>query len=108
MEFPECNIFWNVKFAVYSWNTKILSVLYVYTNFKKNQFAIMIYSMALFLSTGSPFHPKVVDPNKVVVVGGWQQILDTKDRVNLVVGEPKRLIFDVSQAGPGMLFNIFY
>ena len=52
---------------------------------------------------GSPFHPKVVDPNKVVVVGGWQQILDTKDRVNLVVGEPKRLIFDVSQAGPGNL-----
>lgn len=72
--------------------------------FFKNQFAIMIYSMTLFLSTGSPFHPKVVDPNKVVVVGGWQQILDTKDRVNLVVGEPKRLIFDVSQAGPGMLF----
>ena len=62
----------------------------------------------MFLSTGSPFHHKVVDPNKVVVVGGWQQILDTKDRVNLVVGEPKRLIFDVSQAGPGRLFNIFY
>lgn len=52
---------------------------------------------------GSPFHPKVVDPNKVVVLGGWQQILDSKDRVHLVVGEPKRIVFDVSQAGPGSL-----
>lgn len=52
---------------------------------------------------GSPFHPKVVDPHKVVVVGGWQQILDSKDRINLVVGEPKHIAFDISQAGPGHL-----
>ncbi|VDI20904.1 filamin [Mytilus galloprovincialis] len=52
---------------------------------------------------GSPFHPKVVNPHKVEVVGGWQQILDNKDRVHLVVGEPKHIAFDISEAGPGHL-----
>lgn len=47
----------------------------------------------------------MVDPNKVVVVGGWQQVLDSKDRVHLVVGEPKQILFDVSQAGPGKSMN---
>jgi hypothetical protein len=51
--------------------------------------------------TGSPFHPKVIDPRKVRISGGWAQYMDGNERVALVVGEEKRLVFDVSQAGPG-------
>ncbi|XP_069103436.1 filamin-B-like isoform X3 [Argopecten irradians] len=52
---------------------------------------------------GSPFHPKVVDPRKVKIYGGWQQLMDSQERVKLIVGEEKRLVFDVSQAGPGIM-----
>ncbi|XP_061194598.1 filamin-A-like isoform X4 [Saccostrea echinata] len=52
---------------------------------------------------GSPFHPKVFDPRKVRISGGWAQYMDGNERVGLVVGEEKRLVFDVSQAGPGSL-----
>ncbi|XP_056004558.1 filamin-A-like isoform X3 [Ostrea edulis] len=52
---------------------------------------------------GSPFHPKVIDPRKVRISGGWAQYMDGNERVALVVGEEKRLVFDVSQAGPGSL-----
>lgn len=51
--------------------------------------------------SGSPFHPKVIDPRKVRISGGWAQYMDGNERVGLVVGEEKRLVFDVSQAGPG-------
>ncbi|XP_065926036.1 filamin-A isoform X4 [Magallana gigas] len=52
---------------------------------------------------GSPFHPKVIDARKVRISGGWAQYMDGNERVGLVVGEEKRLVFDVSQAGPGTL-----
>ncbi|XP_062567858.1 filamin-A-like isoform X3 [Saccostrea cucullata] len=52
---------------------------------------------------GSPFHPKVFDPRKVRISGGWAQYMDGNERVGLVVGEEKRLVFDISQAGPGSL-----
>ncbi|GAU89920.1 hypothetical protein RvY_02412-2 [Ramazzottius varieornatus] len=52
---------------------------------------------------GSPFHPKVFDPTKVRVVGGWPAHLDEKDRIRMRVGEEKKLVFDVSEAGPGKL-----
>ncbi|XP_021372144.1 filamin-B-like isoform X3 [Mizuhopecten yessoensis] len=52
---------------------------------------------------GSPFHPKIVDPRKVKIYGGWQTLMDSQERVKLIVGEEKRLVFDVSQAGPGIL-----
>ncbi|XP_060073080.1 filamin-C-like [Ylistrum balloti] len=52
---------------------------------------------------GSPFHPKIVDPRKVKIYGGWQHLMDSQERVKLVVGEEKRLVFDVSQAGPGIM-----
>ena len=51
--------------------------------------------------SGSPFHPKVIDPRKVQISGGWAQYMDGNERVGLVVGEEKRLVFEVSQAGPG-------
>ncbi|XP_055869094.1 filamin-A-like isoform X2 [Biomphalaria glabrata] len=50
---------------------------------------------------GSPFHPKVVDPRKVKVVGGWHHYMDGQDRIHLVVGEEKKIPFDISEAGPG-------
>ena len=55
----------------------------------------------MFSSTGSPFHPKVVDARKVRVVGGWQHYMDGNERVSLVVGEEKEIPFDTSDAGPG-------
>ncbi|KAL8594779.1 hypothetical protein ACOMHN_047497 [Nucella lapillus] len=53
--------------------------------------------------SGSPYHPKVVCGRKVAVVGGWQHYMDNRERVHLVVGQEKRLPFDVSQAGPGKM-----
>ncbi|XP_050389012.1 filamin-B isoform X3 [Patella vulgata] len=52
---------------------------------------------------GSPFHPKIVDARKVRVVGGWQHYMDPQERVQLTVGEEKRIPFDTSDAGPGQL-----
>ncbi|KAK3094337.1 hypothetical protein FSP39_000435 [Pinctada imbricata] len=52
---------------------------------------------------GSPYHPKVLDARKIKISGGWGQYMDASERVALVVGEEKKLIFDVSQAGPGSL-----
>lgn len=60
----------------------------------------LIVTMGDYFS-GSPFHPKVIDPRKVRISGGWAQYMDGNERVGLVVGEEKRLVFDVSQAGPG-------
>lgn len=60
----------------------------------------LILTMGDYFS-GSPFHPKVIDARKVRISGGWAQYMDGNERVGLVVGEEKRLVFDVSQAGPG-------
>ena len=54
------------------------------------------------LVTGSPFHPRIVDPRKVIGHGDWQTNLDTEQRINLKVGEMKRMLFDVTEAGPGI------
>ena len=51
---------------------------------------------------GSPYHAKVVCARKVLVVGGWQHYMDSKERVSLIVNEEKQIPFDVSQAGPGV------
>ncbi|XP_014668912.1 PREDICTED: filamin-B-like [Priapulus caudatus] len=51
--------------------------------------------------TGSPYHPKVTDPRRVKVVGGWHSIMDANNRLYLKVGEEKRIQFDITEAGPG-------
>ncbi|OQV23311.1 Filamin-B [Hypsibius exemplaris] len=51
----------------------------------------------------SPYHPKVFDPTKVRVVGGWPAHLDDKDRIKMRVGDEKKLLFDIGEAGPGKL-----
>lgn len=43
------------------------------------------------------------DPTKVRVVGGWPAHLDDKDRIKMRVGDEKKLLFDVAEAGPGKL-----
>lgn len=52
---------------------------------------------------GSPFHPKIVDPARVRLIGGWSSLLDSEGRLELTPREEKRLAFDVSEAGPGRL-----
>ncbi|KAG7158756.1 Filamin-A-like 5 [Homarus americanus] len=52
---------------------------------------------------GSPFHPKIVDPARVRLIGGWSSLQDGEGRLELIPREEKRLAFDVSEAGPGRL-----
>ncbi|KAL3847647.1 hypothetical protein ACJMK2_018549 [Sinanodonta woodiana] len=52
---------------------------------------------------GSPYHPRIVDPTKVKIIGGWNQFYDANERISLTVGEVKVLPFDTSEAGPGKL-----
>ena len=52
---------------------------------------------------GSPFHPKIVDPSKVRLIGGWSSLQESDGRLDLTPKEEKRLTFDISEAGPGKL-----
>ncbi|XP_076311299.1 filamin-B-like isoform X3 [Tachypleus tridentatus] len=53
--------------------------------------------------TGSPFHPRVVNPRKVRVIGGWENLVDDENHIVLNCGEQKKITFDTSDAGPGKL-----
>lgn len=52
---------------------------------------------------GSPFHPKVADPQKVRAIGGWDSLMDDEGRIPLTVGQEKKISVDVGDAGPGKL-----
>lgn len=52
---------------------------------------------------GSPFISYVVNPEKVKIVGGWQSILNSENKINLKLNEEKSINFDVTDAGPGTL-----
>ena len=52
---------------------------------------------------GSPFHPKVVNPRKVRVIGGWESICDNTNKLLLTVNDEKTIQFDTAGAGPGKL-----
>jgi filamin len=52
---------------------------------------------------GSPYHPSVINPEKLVVLGGWLSLYGNSDKINLNLCEPKVLEFDSCQAGPGQL-----
>ncbi|XP_023244649.1 filamin-B-like [Centruroides sculpturatus] len=52
---------------------------------------------------GSPFHPRIVNPQKVRIIGGWESLMDEQHRIALTIGEEKRIPFDVGDAGPGKL-----
>ncbi|XP_022254060.1 filamin-B-like isoform X2 [Limulus polyphemus] len=51
----------------------------------------------------SPYHPRVVDPQKVRAIGGWETLLDEDGRISLIAGEEKKIPFDATDAGPGIL-----
>jgi len=57
---------------------------------------------------GSPYHPKVVDPTKIRVSGGWGSLMDNQERIPLQVGKEKHIPFDASEAGPGELTAIVH
>ena len=44
---------------------------------------------------------------RVRIVGGWQSILDSEDRMHLIINEEKKIRFDTSHAGPGKTFSSF-
>lgn len=48
---------------------------------------------------GSPYHPVIVDPSAVRIIGGWSQYLDDNGRLKL----PCKLNFDTANAGPGYI-----
>jgi len=52
---------------------------------------------------GSPFHPKIVNPRKVRVIGGWESLVDSKNKLVCTMGETKKISFDTLEAGPGIL-----
>ncbi|XP_067943794.1 filamin-B-like [Watersipora subatra] len=52
---------------------------------------------------GSPFCSKAVNPRKVRLEGDWATHSDEEERLLLQVSQTKRLLFDISKAGPGKL-----
>ena len=61
----------------------------------------MSISLLFNTNAGSPYHPRVVDSRKVRLEGDWHTHLDREEKLQLIVGQSKRLLFDVSRAGPG-------
>lgn len=53
--------------------------------------------------TGSPFHPRIVDPRKVRVIGGWEAHCDARGRLELAAHITKKISLDLADAGPGQL-----
>ncbi|XP_053403623.1 filamin-C-like isoform X4 [Mercenaria mercenaria] len=53
--------------------------------------------------TGSPFHPKIVDPTRCHMSGEMQPFLERGERIPLMVDREKHIPFDASKAGPGEL-----
>ena len=50
---------------------------------------------------GSPFHPQIVDLNKVRPIGGWENLLNENKKIVLARNEDKKISFDTQGAGPG-------
>lgn len=42
------------------------------------------------------------------MIGGWENILDSHQKLNLCLGEEKKLIFDISEAGKGRIIGLSY
>ena len=45
------------------------------------------------------------DLERVRIMGGWQSILDSEDRMHLTINEEKKIRFDTAHAGPGENFS---
>lgn len=40
---------------------------------------------------------------KVRLIGGWDHVLDSENRLTMCLGEERKFTFDISEAGPGKL-----
>lgn len=58
-----------------------------------------------FFLAGSPFHPRIINPRKVLPIGGWESILGGRNRISIKPNETNCLEFDTRQAGPGKQFH---
>jgi predicted HAD superfamily phosphohydrolase len=56
----------------------------------------------LYSAAGSPFHPKVTDRSKVVLMDDLTDLKDENDHLALVCDSETVLSFNTSEAGPGM------
>ena len=52
---------------------------------------------------GSPFHPKIIDPSRVRLIGGWSDLQNDEGQLLLTPRQDCRLAFDISEAGPGRM-----
>ena len=52
---------------------------------------------------GSPFHPKIIDPSRVRLIGGWGDLQNEEGQLLLSPRQECRLAFDTSEAGPGRM-----
>ncbi|KAK2172345.1 hypothetical protein NP493_968g02016 [Ridgeia piscesae] len=52
---------------------------------------------------GSPFHPRVMNLNMVIPVGGWEQLLSAQGKISLTANQTRRIDFDTSRAGDGQM-----
>ena len=52
---------------------------------------------------GSPFHPKITDPRKIRIAGGWSSHLTQEGYMALTVGQEKQMAFEAGEAGPGKM-----
>lgn len=55
------------------------------------------------LLPGCPYKSRVCNPDKLMVVGGWQNFLRVDNKMQLELNKLKRIEFDSSSAGPGEL-----
>ncbi|KAL3847015.1 hypothetical protein ACJMK2_017952, partial [Sinanodonta woodiana] len=53
--------------------------------------------------TGSPYHPKIVDPDAIQLPSDWTKYPEDQRKIPLYVGHEKHIPFDATQAGPGEL-----
>ncbi|CAF1050339.1 unnamed protein product [Adineta ricciae] len=51
----------------------------------------------------SPFKALVTNPDRIRIVGGWQALFDQQNCMRVITNEEKKICFDTSQAGPGIL-----
>lgn len=60
-----------------------------------------------FFFAGSPFHPRIVDHSRLVLLTDLRALKDEQGRLALEPGEEKRLEFSTKEAGPGRDYAVF-
>lgn len=90
--------------------TALFQVSIISENSSIKNFTYLNWSKLFLLSKlkyvlGSPFHPKIVDPRKVRVIGGWESFTDSEGRLELALHNTKKISLDVAEAGPGKVLH---